>query len=431
MDANTEGQGANNPAAIAGWQEKWGPPGNVVLLRGACLGLLAALLLAWCLVGLAFGVPVFNSIFPGKYTRVLQAHIDFLLMAALIFGIYATHTTLPWHVRWAMVVGAFTNPSIFVLQALFPVIDSAEPPPGFLSTLFLVVLFASLLTASYGFGKASVLIFLSTWRGQSPQGGARAGRRLNAAFVRHNAWKARRSIQRRVTNCQSDPLIMWLIFTGLTVFAFFLCWFFGLTQAMFSADRTGISALIVGLYFLSSAHCFWRARSISREATEAADVRRLIQADCSETNLRGVVGEHIAEVRRKANQQGGGKVDQSILLRVLAEKLRGSTSFGAFAGDALMKLGLFGTIVGFIIMLAPMSGLDTENQAALKTSMSMMSEGMAVAMYTTLTGLVGSILLKVQYALVESATDRIFTDAVSLTEVHVMPALERKAGALQ
>lgn len=425
----TKARDTDNQVSVADGQDRWGPAGNVLLLRGACLGLLAALVLAWCLVGLAFGVPIFKTIFPGKYTRVLQAHIDFLLMTALIFGIYSTRTSLPWHVRWAMVIGAFTNPSLFVLQALFPVIDSAEPPAGFFPTLFLVLLFASLLTTSYGFGKAAVFVLKSTWPADPVNGGGWP--KLNAAFVRHHAWKARRSIHSRVMNCQSDPLIMWMIFTGLTLFAFFLCWFFGLVQAMFRADRTGISGLIVSLYLLGSAHCFWRARSISGEAEAAEAVSRLVQTDSFERGPGGAVSEHVSEVRHKAHQQGGGKVDQSILLRVLAEKLRGSTPFGAFAGDALMKLGLFGTIVGFIIMLAPMSGLDTENQAALKASMSMMSEGMAVAMYTTLTGLAGSILLKVQYAIVESATDRIFTDAVALTEVHVIPALERQTGALQ
>lgn len=407
----------------------WGPPGNVILLRGACLWLIAALILAWCIVGLAFGVPFFKSIFPGKYTRVVQAHLDLLVMTALILGIYATRTALPWHVRWAMVVGAFTNSSLFALQAVFPSMDSATPPPGFWSSAFQLFLFASLVTTSYGFGRAAALVFKSTWADRPAREDGRQAIRLNAATLRHHTWKARRNLMQTSSTARQDPLVLWLIFSGLSLFAFFLCWFFGLAQKMFSADRTGISALIVGLYVLSSAHCFWRVLTVSREAAAADATGRFVRGDKSGSLPAGVVGAHIAEVKQKASLQGGGKVDQSILLRVLAEKLRGSNAFGAFAGDALMKLGLFGTIVGFIMMLAPMSGLDTENQAAVKTSMSMMSEGMAVAMYTTLTGLVGSILLKIQYAFVDTATDRIFVDAAALTEVHVIPALERQAGA--
>lgn len=136
---------------------------NIVMLRGACLWIIMALILAWCMVGLNFGVqlpglPSLAEIFPGKQTRILQAHIDFLLMSALILGFYAARVALPWHVRWAMVVGAFTNSSLFLLMAIFPVLDSAAPPVGFWPQLFQYYLFASLITTSYGFGKASVLI---------------------------------------------------------------------------------------------------------------------------------------------------------------------------------------------------------------------------------------------------------------------------------
>ncbi len=137
--------------------------GNVLLLRGACLWLLAALVLAWCLVGLDFGVPFFKEVFPGKFTRVLQAHIDFLLMTALILGFYATRIPLPRSVRWAMVIGAFTNSSLFVLQGAFPVLDSPTPAPGLLGPAFLTYLLTSLTITSYGFGKAAVTVLRATF----------------------------------------------------------------------------------------------------------------------------------------------------------------------------------------------------------------------------------------------------------------------------
>jgi biopolymer transport protein ExbB/TolQ len=90
-----------------------------------------------------------------------------------------------------------------------------------------------------------------------------------------------------------------------------------------------------------------------------------------------------------------------------------------------MKLGLLGTIIGFIIMLAPIAGLDAGNSGSIKTSMGLMSDGMAVAMYTTLTGLVGSILIRIQYYMLEDATSKLFAFAVGLIDVHVVSILER------
>ena len=135
--------------------------GNIVLIRGAALWIQMALLLAWCMVGLNFGVAPLKAIFAGKFLRLLQAHIDFLLMSALILGYYAAKIPLPWHVRWAMVVGAFTNSSLFLLMAIFPILDNPKIPPP---QLFQWYLFASLITTSYGFGKGAVLIFKSTFK---------------------------------------------------------------------------------------------------------------------------------------------------------------------------------------------------------------------------------------------------------------------------
>ena len=133
--------------------------GNIVLIRGAALWILMALLLAWCMVGLNFGVAPLKALFAGKFLRLLQAHIDFLLMSALILGYYAAKIPLPWHVRWAMVVGAFTNSSLFLLMAIFPILDNPKVPPP---QLFQWYLFASLITTSYGFGKGAVLILKAT-----------------------------------------------------------------------------------------------------------------------------------------------------------------------------------------------------------------------------------------------------------------------------
>jgi len=138
---------------------------NIVLLRGAALWLLMALLLAWCLVGLGLGVPLVKAIFAGKQTRLLQAHIDFLLMTALILGFYAAKVPLHWTVRWAMVIGAFGNSSLFLMQSIFPVLDpSSGPAEGLFPLIFRLYTFASVTTTTYGFGAAAITAFWSTFR---------------------------------------------------------------------------------------------------------------------------------------------------------------------------------------------------------------------------------------------------------------------------
>jgi biopolymer transport protein ExbB/TolQ len=235
-----------------------------------------------------------------------------------------------------------------------------------------------------------------------------------------------------------DPVLPWLIFTGLTLLAFVLLWFYGLAQKALSSDPTHITACIGLIYIAASLHCLWRSLAISREAAAEQRLARAIagleQASAAAHDPRngGLVAAHVRNLTTKSDLTGEGRrFDQTILLRVLAERLSGTNNFGAFAGDLSMKLGLFGTIVGFIMMLAPIAGLNTEDQTAIKSSMALMSDGMAVAMYTTLAGLVGSILIKFQYHFVEAATAKLFTSAVALTEVYVVPALERRMSPAQ
>ena len=204
---------------------------------------------------------------------------------------------------------------------------------------------------------------------------------------------------------ERSALLLWMIFTGLSVFAVVLLWRYGLIHLMVVSDRTYISSLIAVLYIVTCVHCFWRTRAIAREGAAARRCRAILSAeggskalDASATLLpRGLVRDHIESLVTKAAAQDYRRVDQTLLLRTLADRLRGSNGFGAFVSDTLMKLGLLGTIIGFIIMLAPIAGLDAADKAAMKSSMGLMSDGMAVAMYTTLAGLVGSILVRIQY----------------------------------
>lgn len=265
---------------------------------------------------------------------------------------------------------------------------------------------------------------------------------LDTVITRFNQGPATARDDRRPT--AGDPVLSWLIFAGLNLLVFVLLWFYGLIEKALDADPTHITLFIAVLYIGTSLHCLWRCMVISREreaeerlAASVAEsnppLPRVLERDSSDYREGGgLVGAHIRDLVTKSKLLAKNqKLDQSLMLRVLAQRLNGSTPFGAFASDLVMKLGLFGTIVGFIMMLAPIAGLNGEDQAAIKSSMALMSAGMAVAMYTTLTGLVASILIKIEYQFAESATASLFASAVALTEVHVVPVLERGKDAAQ
>ena len=76
--------------------------------------------------------------------------------------------------------------------------------------------------------------------------------------------------------------------------------------------------------------------------------------------------------------------------------------------DILLKLGLTGTVIGFILMLLPIGEIKDFDPQIIQQLLSKMSGGMAVALYTTLTGLVTSTLLKLQYFLLDTSLTGLF-----------------------
>jgi hypothetical protein len=236
------------------------------------------------------------------------------------------------------------------------------------------------------------------------------------------------------------PLLRWMIFTGVCLFGFAMAWHFGLIRMMLVSDKTYISVIILVLYAAASVHCLVRTVVISRELDKAHRVLAMVSSGSHRFSVqgedvvtgdgarlpRGEVTTHIRNLILKAGLQGDEhRLDQTLLLRGLADALRGPNQLGAYASDSLMKLGLLGTIIGFIMMLAPIAGLDAADHASVKSSMGLMSDGMAVAMYTTLTGLIGSILVQTQYYMLDKATAKLFALATNLTEVFVVSVLER------
>ena len=92
---------------------------------------------------------------------------------------------------------------------------------------------------------------------------------------------------------------------------------------------------------------------------------------------------------------------------LLAEHFHYQHAFGWFAAGAMIKLGLLGTVIGFIMMLTSIGGLDSLEIEQVQQLMQRMTQGMMVALNTTLLGLVGSMILGVQYLLLDHFADQL------------------------
>ena len=80
------------------------------------------------------------------------------------------------------------------------------------------------------------------------------------------------------------------------------------------------------------------------------------------------------------------------------------SNYAWYASEAMITLGMVGTVAGFLIMLnTAFSNLDVNNIANVQQAISDMAVGMSTALVTTLTGLICSTVIKIQLIIYENS----------------------------
>lgn len=181
------------------------------------------------------------------------------------------------------------------------------------------------------------------------------------------------------------------IFTAALIFCCFLLIELEILSLIIESDRSNISLIIIMLYLGSSIHWFFLAWKLGKESEVLSlDKNTSKDREINKINLylNGLESKNFTEKQERLN--------------VLADELSNRHSFGYMAVDVLLKLGLTGTVIGFILMLLPIGEIKEFDPQILQQLLATMSGGMAIALYTTLTGLLTSMLLKFQYFLLDS-----------------------------
>ena len=135
----------------------------------------------------------------------------------------------------------------------------------------------------------------------------------------------------------------WLIFC-LTLLGLCACVYFNIHKDLYAADVTRLSFLIISIFICTS---IWIG---------------------TETYKVGILQDY--------DQQG---------------------DVGWFISESCLALGMVGTVTGFLIMLGTaFENVDVTNATTLQQALSDMATGMSTALWTTLVGLVSSLIIKVQ-----------------------------------
>ena len=181
-----------------------------------------------------------------------------------------------------------------------------------------------------------------------------------------------------------------IVLLTVIVFAFYLLFDLGLLNLIFESDKSKISILILFIYTAATLHWFFLAWRLDGEQKGDGIVSDFANASNSKTEL-----------------------ERQNLLSILGDELSNRHALGHMISDVLLKLGLTGTVVGFILMLLPIGEMKAFDPEKIQPLLSSMSGGMAVALYTTLSGLVTSTTLKFQYFLLDSSLSKLINSLTS------------------
>ena len=169
----------------------------------------------------------------------------------------------------------------------------------------------------------------------------------------------------------------------LILFSFYLLFQLELINLIVDSDRSKISMIILAIYVLATVHWFYVALSLDREISSIIEPKE-----------NTLIGRFLLNTDKNSEKNN---------LLLIEDELSNKHSLGYLAVDVLLKLGLTGTVIGFILMLLPIGEIKDFDPEILQKLLSTMSGGMAVALYTTLTGLVTSMILKFQYFVLDSS----------------------------
>ncbi len=213
--------------------------------------------------------------------------------------------------------------------------------------------------------------------------------------------------------------LLWMLLIGATGLATLVAVDQHYAAAMFAADRSYLCIAILIFFVFFSCHAGLHTRSVARELETAhvmANGQPVSSNDPGATasglprfrlQPRETIGPFLSEVREAASGPGNQENTIQQLIEIYADRLRNPVELGWFFVDILIRMGLIGTIVGFILIFASLSNGPKPDSQNIQDLLISMSGGMGTALYTTLLGLICATILGLQYMILSRSVEEL------------------------
>lgn len=210
----------------------------------------------------------------------------------------------------------------------------------------------------------------------------------------------------RAEELSGSPWHRWLLIVSATSYGIYVGWDIGYIPLLLFGDPTYLTFAVAVLFVIATSYIGYQAWELSR------------QHDIVLAHMAGEpTPEHswTADYLRERRALNGG--DATPLGDLLHERIKGRTEPGWFSAGLHIKLGLLGTVIGFVIMLGSIGSNASDLQSqGLDALVRGMGVGMRVSLYHTIAGLVGSMLVGLQMLMIDRIADRLFALIITLPD---------------
>lgn len=188
----------------------------------------------------------------------------------------------------------------------------------------------------------------------------------------------------------------WFLIVSVCGFLVYVAWDQHFVRSVVQLDRSYMATLIGLLALMATCHA---AYHVFRRSSSIRNLQEMLdhQTINAEHATDPQISAFIADLEPLTNQGAAINNDSDSIVEIHADTIRAPIDLGWFLVDLAIRLGLLGTIIGFILIFTSLSSISLDGAEGLGALLVAMSGGMGTALLTTLSGLIGASFLSVQY----------------------------------
>lgn len=193
------------------------------------------------------------------------------------------------------------------------------------------------------------------------------------------------------------PFYNFLSINAVGFFLLFLTYFNGWAETIYRSDSTNIVVVILALFVYGLIICGVKIQ-------RASDYIILLEDSDFTKNI-------------DVNYKQGLANKELCLAESIKQDLFGNINFIKWIANSLVTLGLIGTVIGFIIAFSAIDAASVGDVDKVGQLVAGLTNGMGIALYTTLTGAAFNLWLNLNYFFTNVAVNQVILKIIEKKNV--------------